>query len=98
MARWWFATHAVHLAALCVGQAAPVAADPFVQTHCFVAHWRSVVSVGSLLSYWVPSHVPIAAHVRSAVAVDGSDSYWLLVQTVSGAHCVSMSCVPAAVW
>ena len=48
----------MHLATLCVGHAAPVAAvPPLAQVHCLVAHWRFCVLLGATVWYSALLHV-----------------------------------------
>ena len=54
--------HVAHVAVLCVGHAAPAAASPLVQVHCFVAHCRFCVLLGATVWYSALLHVVHAAH------------------------------------
>ena len=58
----WPAAHVAHVAVLCVGHAAPVAASPLAHVHCLVAHWRFCDALGATVWYSAPVHVVHATH------------------------------------
>ena len=73
--RWNAPLQLAQRSAPCDGHCAPDVGVPYEQMHCLVAHWRSEVLVGAILSYCAELHVAVAAQTRSDVAVGATVSY-----------------------
>jgi hypothetical protein len=59
-----------HLLSPCTGHMEPIAPWPFAQLHTLVAHTRSLVAVGAVVSYWYEAHAgACVAQKRSELSV-----------------------------
>ena len=65
--RWYGPVQLEHLPVPCVGHASPDVCTPLAHVHCFVAHWRSSISVGADTWYWLDRHGVCDAQSRSDV-------------------------------